>query len=429
MYETQSTSKSTVAVDMPGSATRVRKFLPKDADKAMEQLARRVTAAWSNAARPAWKILIDLWDDRPILVDCKAGSVIRIADSDSASVDSKLSLSPLDMLQIMEGMDARFALLFLRMTVSGSIEIATKFCDEVAGRKITSKSNGGGKPLPKPTSDHELGKSQIEEFGYCIIKDVLSTEQISALRLRVDAQAAGERLIGRAVLDGAVGSAVPPNQRVRNIVNKGKVFLDLLDHPIFDEFASEFLGEYYQVSSFFINIAGPGGIPQYLHTDQIGLQPPISGRIGLNLLLFLDDVMESNGGTRLMPASHRGNVAPDNILSTDGTIAAEGPAGSALIFDSRVWHGTGANTSQGKRRVVVSFFVRHWMRTTVNHALSVHPTVFAKMSERAKIMHGFRCTGSLGGFETPIEGAMTKWDPDRLVLAIDADGSPSKTAD
>jgi hypothetical protein len=56
--------------------------------------------------------------------------------------------------------------------------------------------------------------------------------------------------------------------------------------------------------------------------------------------------------------------------------------------------------------------MRSWMRSIENHTLSVRPEVLAKMSERVKIMHGFRTTGAAGGVDGPVEGEMVSRDFD-----------------
>jgi ribosomal silencing factor RsfS len=102
--------------------------------------------------------------------------------------------------------------------------------------------------LPKPTTSLDLAKANLDEFGYCLIADALSAEQVSALRKRLVEQATAEKQHGLAFEDGgsqqnwgdfrnpdgslrpeaftATGGGV--NQRVWMLVNKGQVFIDLL---------------------------------------------------------------------------------------------------------------------------------------------------------------------------------------------------------
>lgn len=138
-----------------------------------------------------------------------------------------------------------------------------------------------------------------------------------------------------------------------------------------------------------------------LHTDQVAIQPPLRNiAFGLNILWFFEDFNEENGGTRVFPKSHLGAVAPEDIFTVDGTVAAEGPAGTALITDSRLWHATGPNrATTGERPAILMFFMRSFIRQQENNFLSLRKDVEAKLSDRLKRLLGFYTTGALGGIE------------------------------
>ncbi|KAJ2971009.1 hypothetical protein NUW58_g9535 [Xylaria curta] len=160
------------------------------------------------------------------------------------------------------------------------------------------------------------------------------------------------------------------------------------------------------------NIARPGNVPMQLHTDQVAVQPPIRDlAFGMNILLYLEDVTEQNGGTRVYPGSHIDQIAPPDIFTLDGTVAAAAPAGSALILESRLWHATGANReTSGERPIILLFFVRSFMRQQENNFLSLRKEVWSKLSDRVKRMLGFYTTGALGGTDGQIrEGIFVEW--------------------
>jgi ectoine hydroxylase-related dioxygenase (phytanoyl-CoA dioxygenase family) len=258
--------------------------------------------------------------------------------------------------------------------------------------------------LPKPTPILAGAKADYERFGYCLLQDAISPDTLAKLRKRVVDQAAGERQAGVAVRDGGRDQ---PNQRIWHLPNKGQEFVDLLSEPVIDAFCADALGDHYIVCSYSANIAGKNGEPMYLHYDQGFIDPPIPEvMLGLNFAFFLDDVNETNGGTRLMPGLDRDGCAPDNPLSSDGTAAAAGPAGTALIWDSRVWHGTGTNKTEKPRHVILLFFVRFFIRPQDNYSLLLRDDVKGTLSDRIKAMLGFRVTNSLGGVGFGKEGSI-----------------------
>jgi ectoine hydroxylase-related dioxygenase (phytanoyl-CoA dioxygenase family) len=142
-----------------------------------------------------------------------------------------------------------------------------------------------------------------------------------------------------------------------------------------DEFMLKMLGEGYMVSSYTANIARPGSVPMFMHNDQMPINPAIREvTLGANIAWFLDDVTEENGGTRILVGTHKGRIAPDDLYDTTGTVAAEGPAGTALVFDSRLWHCTGPNMAAGgERKLLLTFMNRYFIRPQENAFLSMTP--------------------------------------------------------
>ena len=67
-----------------------------------------------------------------------------------------------------------------------------------------------------------------------------------------------------------------------------------------------------------------------------------------------------NGGTLVVPQSHRfsNNPTGDNgvapYASYPGELQVTGAAGSVLVYDSRLWHASGANRSDSPRVALVA---------------------------------------------------------------------------
>jgi ectoine hydroxylase-related dioxygenase (phytanoyl-CoA dioxygenase family) len=389
------------------------------------------------------RIQFDLGDGTGFVVDLAAGMTSSGVSSDVPPA-ATLFATPRIMARILNGtMDPRAALLYGSLKHKGSVESVVRLCDELAGKRFPRQDIFTELPLPAPTTDRDLAKYQLREYGYCIISDALSELQLAALRIRLDDQAAAERAADLAYLDGgraaskdrrgyrgdeeadeASADEIVPNQRVWALQNKGVEFLELLDNPVIDEIVCDYLDEDYPLAAIYsANIVGGGGEAQFLHQDQIGVQPATPFAVGVNIIFCLDDFTEENGATRIVPGSHiaeRG-LAPDNIYTTTGTVPAEAPAGSAILVETRIWHGTGASMSSARRRAAILLIQRSWTRGASNGVLAVHPSVLSRMSDRVKAMFGHRVTGGLGSIQTEPEGTMVGWDPDQLVLEMHSD--------
>jgi ectoine hydroxylase-related dioxygenase (phytanoyl-CoA dioxygenase family) len=286
------------------------------------------------------------------------------------------------------------------------------------------------KPLA-PTRDLDQARRDLDRQGYCIVENVLSPDEIAALKARLVEQAAGERARGVAFHDGGPAR---PNQRVWMLMNKGRVFRDLMLHPIVDALMGHLLGPDFLVSSFTANIAHPGGEPMVLHTDQgyVGFWTPVP--VVANIAWMLDDFTEENGGTRLAPASHLKSDAtprssafvpehPANMPTHEDTFGAEGRAGSILCFDGRIWHGTGANRSDKPRHAVLSYHCRPFIRQQENFTLGLDPHVRA--AERPALLNrlGFATWAGLGRVEAPRPATPLFLSPG-AVGPLTADGAP-----
>lgn len=250
--------------------------------------------------------------------------------------------------------------------------------------------------LPPLTRDLEEAKHHLDVFGVARIADALSPAQVAALKARLVEQAAGEHAAGLGFFDG--GGA---NQRVWNLPSKGQVFLDLLRTPIVRTLARHVLEGDYCLSSHTANIAGPGGEQMVLHSDQGYTPRQIDMALTVNVMWMLVDFTDANGATRVVPGSHRRTAEPPRDEPV-ATVAGEGPAGTALVFDGRIWHGTGANVTTDEHRFgVLTYFCRPWMRPQENYTLSTHPDVVAGLDDELRQLLGFRVWRTLGGVQGP----------------------------
>ena len=304
--------------------------------------------------------------------------------------------------------------------------------------------------LPQPTTDLATLKANIDDFGYCLVADAISSTQLAAAKQRLLEQAQAELEAGIAFEDGGAkqqwgaftdeagrvrrdaftGRAGGVNQRVWMLINKGVIWRDLLAEPTVRGVVGHVLGKDYLLSSYGANIAKPGGVAMNLHTDQWWMPEPIhrapnpvpagsltrelSNRVDddpamiappvvVNVMWMLNDFSEANGATRLVPRSHLYGRRPDaerdkGVVS----IPAAGSAGSAMLFDGRIWHGTGANVSDGQRLGVLSTFVAPQFRPQENYTVGTAQEVVAEASDDLLALLGFKIWNAYGRIESPV---------------------------
>lgn len=387
------------------------KFPPQESvDKATRLLGARLERL---SALCEW-FEIDLGDGKSLYLN---GEQSVLTDTPPpAPIASKIVVHADDFLEILSGeMDPRRAVFFTLMAVGGSMEAVMRMFNAIS---CVERKPQLTEELPSPVADRNRAFDDLKRFGYCLVEGALTAAEVQTLRSRLVDQAQGEAAAGVANFEGHQGA----NQRVWNLINKGECFEELLLNPIFEEFTDPILGRHAICGSYQANIAGPGGKIQCLHYDQMLVNPKVTDRpLALQFAVYLDDVTEENGATRVIPGSHVGGREPDDQYSLDGTVPAEGPAGTVLIFDGRLFHGAGANATSKPRHILFPWFLRYYMRSADTNAASLRPEVEARMSDRLKAILGFRCTGGLGGVNKPVEGQITI-KPTYNVGPLGADG-------
>lgn len=261
-------------------------------------------------------------------------------------------------------------------------------------------------PLPRATTSIETAKADLRTYGMCVLVDVLSGSEIDELRTKLQSQAEAERALGKLAPKGMVGS----KQFIPNMVNKGRVFLDLVDQPATNKLAGYLLGKHFLLSSINGHVfVGLTHEPQALHRDQGQVPASIGIPVVCNLLWALGDFVPEAGSTLVVPGSHR--WAPDHQLQppeASMAVPVTVPAGGVLALDGRIWHGAGVNTNGARRVSVATFFCAPWIRQQENSAVSCFQEIIEEASPNLRARLGMRTygtMGTIGGTGSEVPGA------------------------
>ncbi|HVA79641.1 MAG TPA: phytanoyl-CoA dioxygenase family protein, partial [Candidatus Binataceae bacterium] len=133
---------------------------------------------------------------------------------------------------------------------------------------------------PPHTEDLEQAKAHIDEYGMCIVSNVLCAQEVATIDQRLKEQAAGEAAgnLGTIVRgDEGFGIRAAREAKVSrlvwNLVNKGECFLPLVDHPKTLPLIQHILGERILLGSIGAHMNGSGNEMMPLHQDQWPLIP------------------------------------------------------------------------------------------------------------------------------------------------------------
>lgn len=237
-----------------------------------------------------------------------------------------------------------------------------------------------------------------------MVPDVLGPADLAVVRDALDRETARDDAAGVALRYGPGGS----NQRIWALLNRGEEFVLLATHPLALAIVRSGLGPDIQLSNLSANVTGPGGDREIgrLHTDQGFLPKPWPYQLATNVAFFLDDFTEENGATLVVPASHKTLEVPDHELAPSAPARVTGKAGSIAIWDGRLHHATGLNsTTDQRRRGIFATYNLPFLRTQENWCRSLDPRLLDLHPELAALT-GFEEWQTLGGVNGPRQSGL-----------------------
>lgn len=266
--------------------------------------------------------------------------------------------------------------------------------------------------MSEPVAPTDLETYLFDLQGFVVLRGALGTGEVAELNACLDAiprLSPGEWY-------GYVHAhtyGTKDGLNYQQVYEAGEPFERLIDHPSWIEKIKHFVGgagtfDYHHGPLFidenFANFRGPG--------EAIGLHsggtPPImrnqfryhNGRFmcgQVNILAALTDVGPGDGGTMVIPGSHKANfphpelaahrMKPEGatVEGAAGAIEVHLQAGDVLIFVDGISHGSARRRNLGERRVVVYRYGPSWGNFRFGYQPS--PELLSRLTpERRKIV-------------------------------------------
>ncbi|MDG2114717.1 MAG: phytanoyl-CoA dioxygenase family protein [Actinomycetota bacterium] len=235
--------------------------------------------------------------------------------------------------------------------------------------------------------------------GYCVIENALDAEQLAAARDEVD----------------RLNAETPPSassfggydtRRAFNLLGRSRAFDPLAAHPKVIAAVEAHLDDQIQLSETSTITLESGQGTQVLHHDD-GCYPVPRPHMPLMIsaMWAIDDFTAANGATRVVPGSH----LVTEVDTAAATLPLEMPAGSVGLWDGRLVHGGGANTTGAPRRGLAVLYARAWLRQQENQYLCLAPEVVAGFDRRLQRLLGWCLYG-------PHTGIVQGRDPKHLLV-------------
>ena len=203
----------------------------------------------------------------------------------------------------------------------------------------------------------------LDRDGYCIIRKVIPSEDIPSLHTSIVASVREH-------------SSLPlPSGYVTGFLRVNQAIASYLTDPRLMAVVNRLFGEFPNISMITGTINGCG-IPRgevhadwpYNQNNRGRVRAPYPDVImNLVTMWMITDYTVANGGTTIIPGSHKRDFSPEHGTAIDpdakydGEVQLVGKAGDVGVFDARTWHAIAPNNSDRDRVGVIVRYSPWWM--------------------------------------------------------------------
>ena len=263
-------------------------------------------------------------------------------------------------------------------------------------------SSYGIKETTALESDVDRQIEEISNVGFTVVEGVLAQSQIEDVRSRIDtvyetqASEVGGRENLRRINDELV---------VRCLLAYDEYFLSIATNENILTLLRRLLGDYFTLlqQNAILNLPDRENYQTAWHRDLIYQHFIPSRPIAVSALICVDDFSKATGGTHVLPGSHKFEKFPSQEYVSKHEIAVEARQGSAIVFDSMLFHRGGINASQSARRGLNHLYSLPFIKQQINL-----PSVLGGKHSDDAFLSKFL------GYESEPAGSVIEWRNKRL---------------
>ena len=219
--------------------------------------------------------------------------------------------------------------------------------------------------------------------GYYLVESVFSADEVAEANRVINAHSDGVQTATH--FHGGHEDKIHLQRRVWNLLNKGEVFVDMVQHPLVMKVFGKILGKKFILGSYAANRLLPGAPGQEPHVDYPywDMHDPDEFPTGINSqfhmncqsLISLHEFTAENGATAVVSGSQTRAVYPTAAQFADEHIQLPCPPGSLLLFVGMTWHCSMPNNSQGERTSILGQYLPKFVKPMEALDQSIAPAV------------------------------------------------------
>ena len=237
-----------------------------------------------------------------------------------------------------------------------------------------------------PLAEAEVARyaDAVREEGFAVAPGIVPRDLVRDLSARIDAL-----MVELAVPHGANTFLGRRTRRIFNLLARHALFRAVPVFPGTLAVVERVLDPECLLSSLTAIEMAPGQERQPIHADDgsHGLPRPAPPMVVV-AMWALTDFTRENGGTHVVPGSHRQGRRPARG-EQHASVQVEMPAGSVLFYNGSLWHGGGENRSNGRRMAIVANYCAGFLRQEECQLLAIPREQVAEFPPRLRRLVGY----------------------------------------
>ena len=232
--------------------------------------------------------------------------------------------------------------------------------------------------------------------GYYLFESVFDEEEVAEANRIINLHS--DNKVGATHFHGAHADKIHLQRRVWNLLNKGQVFVDMVQHHAVMEIFAKILGKNFILGSYAANRLLPGAPGQEPHVDypywdmhdESEFPAGVNSSFHMNCqsLISLHEFTPENGATAIVPHSQKEGFYPDARRFEAERIQLSCPQGSLLVFVGMVWHCSMPNNSEAERTSVLGQYLPKFVKPMEDLGYSVDKNIIEEATPELRQLLG-----------------------------------------
>jgi ectoine hydroxylase-related dioxygenase (phytanoyl-CoA dioxygenase family) len=244
----------------------------------------------------------------------------------------------------------------------------------------------------------------MKTLGYNVIKNYYTLDFCNALKNAL------EKEVENYIPFDASERSLLDRYHMHDLLNKNIVFGKTLEDERLQKLIAPILGDWWIMYAHTSSSLPPKGnnYGSRIHVDCPRFIPNYVTNVGI--IWALDDFTLENGATHVLPGSHNTEQIPTEEFFNENNVRLTCKAGDLIVFNARLWHAAGINSTDKYRHALTMNVCRPYMKQRMDWVRFIFSEISDQLNSQARRIIGFdtRLPSNLEEFFLPENNRLYK---------------------